>query len=291
MQTGESAYMGIRCFDFLWDVNYDEKNLILYEIRLIDSGGKAMKTIRMEDMNWPDIKKALEDGFTTAVVAIGSTEQHGPHLPTKTDTLIGDLIAHRVAQKIGKTLQAKTICVGCSEHHMAFPGTISLEASTLKAIISDYTKSLIKQGFETIIYLPSHGENFATVNEAIEEQRKRFPEQKIIGFTDLMAFMNCLLDISAEFGITKEEAGAHAGENETSFILAFEEESVRKDRFSPGYLGPLGEREVKLIMEKGMPALTENGVLGDPTKASAERGEIYLEKIVAYLVEEIKKQL
>jgi len=230
-----------------------------------------MRTIRMEDMNWPDIKRALKEGFTTAVVGVGSTEQHGPHLPTKTDTLIGDLIAHRVALKIGKA--------------------ISLEASTLKAIINDYTKSLIRQGFDTIIYLPSHGGNFAPVSEAIEEQRKKFPEQKIIGYTDLMAFMNCLLEISAEFGITKEEAGAHAGENETSFILAFAEELVREDRFSPGYLGSLGEREVKIIMEKGMPALTENGVLGDPGKASAERGEIYLEKIAAYLVKEIKKQL
>lgn len=250
-----------------------------------------MRTIRMEDMNWPDIKKALEEGFTTAVVGVGSTEQHGPHLPTKTDTLIGDLIAHRAALKIGNALQAKTICVGCSEHHLAFPGTISIEPSTLKAIINDYTKSLIRQGFKTIIYLPSHGGNFATVKQAVEEQRKRFPKQMIVGCTDLMAFMGCLLDISAEFGITKEEAGAHAGENETSFILAFAEELVKKDRFSPGYLGSLGEKEIQIIMEKGMPALTKNGVLGDPSKASAERGEIYLEKIAAYLVEEIKKQL
>lgn len=51
-----------------------------------------MKTIRMEDMNWPDIKEAIEKGFTTVVIGIGSTEQHGPHLPTKTDALIGKAI-------------------------------------------------------------------------------------------------------------------------------------------------------------------------------------------------------
>ncbi len=250
-----------------------------------------MKTIRMEDMNWPDIKKALQDGFTTAVVAIGSTEQHGPHLPTKTDTLIGDLMAHGVALKLGNALQAKTICVGCSEHHLAFPGTISVDASTLKAIIGDYTNSLVRQGFETIIYLPSHGGNFASVKDAIDEQQKKFPEQKIIGYTDLISFMNYLMDISAEFGITKEEAGAHAGENETSFILAFAEELVKRDRFAPGYLGPLGEKEIKIILERGMPALSEKGVLGDPTKASAERGKVYLKKLVGFLVEEIRKQL
>ena len=250
-----------------------------------------MKTIRMEDMNWPDIKKAMEKGFTTAVVGIGSTEQHGPHLPTKTDALIGEVIAHRFALKLGNALQARTICVGCSEHHLAFPGTLSLRTSTLKMILDDYTESLVKHGFKMIIYLPSHGGNFAPVKEAIEEQRKKYPGLKIIGYTDLMQFMECLLNISGEYGITKEEAGAHAGENETSLILSLERELVKRDRFAPGYLGPLGEREVKVILEKGMPALSEKGVLGDPKKASAERGKVYLEKIVDFLVREIKKQI
>lgn len=245
----------------------------------------------MEDMNWPDIKKAMEEGYTTVAVGIGSTEQHGPHLPTKTDTLIGDLIAHGVATKLGKALQARTISVGCSEHHLAFPGTISLQASTLKMMMADYTESLVKQGFKTIIYLPSHGGNFQTVKEAIEEQSTKYPEVKIIGYTDLMQFVECLYEISAGFGISKEEAGAHAGENETSFIMAFAEELVRQDRFAPGYLGPLGEKEIKVIMDKGMPALSEKGVLGDPSKASADRGKVYLEKIVDFLVKEIKKQL
>ncbi len=250
-----------------------------------------MKTIRMQDMNWPDIKKAMEDGYTAVIVGIGSTEQHGPHLPTKTDTLIGDLIAHRVALKLGNALQARTIPVGCSEHHLAFPGTISLQASTLKMMMGDYTESLVKQGFKTIIYLPSHGGNFQTVKEAIEELDTKFSGVKIIGYTDLMKFVDRLYEISAEFGISKEEAGAHAGENETSFILAFAGDLVRQDRFAPGYLGPLGEKEIKVILDKGMPALSEKGVLGDPTTATAERGKVYLDKISDFLVREIKKQL
>jgi len=248
-----------------------------------------MNIIRMEDMNWPDIKKAMEEGYTTVVVGIGSTEQHGPHLPTKTDTLIGDLIAHGVARKLGNALQAKTIPVGCSEHHLAFPGTISLQASTLKMMMGDYTESLVKQGFKTIIYLPSHGGNFQTVKEAIEELDAKFSEAKIIGYTDLMHFVECLYEISSEFGISQEEAGAHAGENETSFIMAFASELVKQDRFAPGYLGPMGEREIKIILNKGMPALSKKGVLGDPTRASAEKGKVYLEKIVDFLVREIQK--
>jgi creatinine amidohydrolase len=106
-----------------------------------------MKTIKMEDMNWPDIQKAIDEGYTTVVVGIGSIEQHGPHLPTKTDTLIGDMLALRFALKWGNALQARTVPVGCSEHHLAFPGTISLKAPTLKAIKADYTESIAKQGF------------------------------------------------------------------------------------------------------------------------------------------------
>ncbi|MGB2764893.1 MAG: creatininase family protein [Candidatus Aminicenantaceae bacterium] len=250
-----------------------------------------MKTIRMEDMNWPDIKEAKEKGFTTAIVGVGSTEQHGPYLPTKTDTLIGDAIAWRVALKLGNALQAKTISVGCSEHHLAFPGTISLKASTLKTIIDDYTESLVRQGFKTIVYLPSHGGNFVPVREAIDKQQDKYPDVKIIGYTDLMKFVDCLYNISAEFGVTKEEAGAHAGENETTLIMGLAGDLVNKERFTPGYLGPLGEEEIKIILEKGMPALSEIGVLGDPTKSSGDRAEVYLEKIADFLVKEIRKQL
>lgn len=250
-----------------------------------------MKTLKMEDMNWPDIRRAMDRGYTAVVVGIGSIEQHGPHLPTKTDTLIADMLALRFAQAWGKALQGRTIPVGCSEHHLAFPGTISIKAPTLKSIIADYTESLAKQGFETIIYLPSHGGNFAAVKEAIQELQAKFPELNIVGYTDLMGLMKCVFGVSAEFGVTPDEAGAHAGENETSLILAFADNLVKEDRFEPGYLGPLGGEELKKIIQEGMPALSKIGVLGDPTKASAEKGAIYLEKTVRFLVQEIKKQL
>ena len=224
-------------------------------------------------------------------MAVVSTEQHGPHLPTKTVTLIGDVIAWNVATKLGKALLAKTISVGCSEHHLDFPGTISLEHSTFKMIIDDYTESLARQGFERIIYIPSHGGNFVPLAEAIEEQKVKHPKTRIIGCCDLMRYVDCLYGISGEFGVNKEEAGAHAGENETTLVLSLAENLVRKDRFAPGYLGPLGPQEIEVIMNKGMPALTDRGVLGDPTKASADRGKLYLEKIVEFLVKEITEQL
>jgi len=243
----------------------------------------------MEEMAWPDIKAAIDQGFTTAVVGVGSTEQHGPHLPTMTDARIAEEVAHRVALKLGNALQARTVDVGVSEHHLAFAGTISLRPETLKMILSDYVDSLVRSGFKRIVILPLHGGNFATVAQVIVESRAAHPGIEVTGYTDLLGLTGFLNQVSGEHGITAEESGAHAGESETSIMMVLERDLVVPERFTSGYLGPLGEAEVKVIFERGMPALTANGVLGDPRKASAERGRIYLERVADFLREKVER--
>ena len=245
-----------------------------------------MRTIRMEEMTWPDIKRAIESGFTTAVFAVGSTEQHGPHLPTMTDARIGDDVAERVTRKLGNALQARTIDVGISEHHLAFAGTISLKPETLALVLRDYVASLVHHGFTRIVVIPSHGGNFATVRQAIEAARQTHPGVDVTGFTDLLALTDFLNQASARYGVSAGDSGAHAGESETSIMMALENGLVAADRFAPGYIGPLGEAEMKVIFEKGMPALTSNGVLGDPRTASAEKGEEYLERFADLVISE-----
>jgi creatinine amidohydrolase len=243
----------------------------------------------MEEMNWVDISKAIQSGFTTVVIGIGSTEQHGPHLPTHTDAIIGNLLAYKIAKKLGNALQAQTIRIGCSYHHLAFPGTISLKTETLKAILFDYVESLSKSGFKTIILIPSHGGNFVPTEEAINELRPKYPGLKIIGFTDQIRFMISLWRVAKKSSISVEEAGGHAGEIETSQMLAISENQVAKDRFEPGYVEPVRPETNKILFEKGMSALSKIGVLGDPTKANAERGEVYMESLADYIVKKIKK--
>ena len=246
-----------------------------------------MKTICMEEMTWPDIRSAIEGGFTTVVVAVGSTEQHGPHLPTMTDTRIGDAVVERVARKLGNALKARSVPVGVSEHHLAFGGTVSLKPDTLKAVLRDYIDSLARCGFRRIVLLPTHGGNFATVRQAIDGARDAYPGVEVTGYADLMGLMAFLNSLSAEFGVSEDEAGGHAGENETSMMMALEPALVVSERFAPGYLGPAGEAEFKIILERGMAALTPNGVLKDPRKASRDKGEIYLERLAEFLVERI----
>jgi len=250
-----------------------------------------MNSLKMEELNWVDIKKAINNGFKTVVIGVGSTEQHGPHLPTQTDALTAEVIANLVARKLKNALQAQTIRVGCSDHHLSFPGTISLKKSTLQAIIYDYIDSLQKHGFENIVFIPTHGGNFNPLQKAVDKAKKKYPEIKIVAYTDLLGYVDAQNKIASDFKITVEEAGAHAGEVETSQILALAENLVNRERFQPGFLGVLGEEEIEMLFEKGMPSLTEIGVIGDPTKASKEKGKIYIEKIAVFLTNEIKKQL
>ena len=93
-----------------------------------------MQTLRIVEMTWKQIKEAMEQGYRRVIFALGSIEQHGPHLPLVTDTLLGDVLAVRVAEKLGNTLVAPTIRPGCSEHHLSFPGSLSISSDLLAAL-------------------------------------------------------------------------------------------------------------------------------------------------------------
>jgi creatinine amidohydrolase len=82
-------------------------------------------------MVWPEVESALEDGTRTAIVAVGSIERHGPHLPLNVDTLDGDELSRQIAAELSDVLAAPTIRPGCSGHHTGFPGTITVPPETL----------------------------------------------------------------------------------------------------------------------------------------------------------------
>ena len=113
----------------------------------------------MERMTSPRIREAIASGYDTALVMLGATEQHGPHLPIASDALIAEWVGFRIAAKLGNTLMAPVIRPGCSDHHMAFSGTISFRSETMKAILRDYCVSLVRHGFEKIIIITIHGGN------------------------------------------------------------------------------------------------------------------------------------
>jgi creatinine amidohydrolase len=247
-----------------------------------------MDKIRISEMSWVDIRKALDQGFNTVVFAVGSNEQHGPHLPTSTDSLIGDAFVNKVAAKLGNALQAPSINIGCSDHHMVLPGTISLKPDTLKGLIRDYCVSLARHGFKNIIIFPSHGGNFNAVREVVDELQQSLKEVNVVAYTDLNGLLRLLVEFSSKHGISADESGAHAGESETSMVLAIRRDLVDMERAETGFLGSI-EDKMDLIWSQGIKAVTKNGILGDPRKAEAKKGEEYLELWAENMVDFIRK--
>ncbi len=117
---------------------------------------------------WPEIEAFLQRS-RTVVVPIGSNEQHGPTGLLGTDWMCPEIIAHHASSAGGQLLVAPTFAVGMAQHHLGFPGTISMRPSTMIAVLRDWTLSLAAHGFERIYYLNGHGGNVATIEAAFSE--------------------------------------------------------------------------------------------------------------------------
>jgi creatinine amidohydrolase len=122
----------------------------------------------LDRMTWPEVRAEQERGRDTVVLALGATEQHGPHMPLATDALLGDHLARAVADRLEAFL-APTVRIGCSQHHLEFPGTLSLSESTFRAVVADIMRSLARGGFRRAVLLPTHGGNFAPLAAALDE--------------------------------------------------------------------------------------------------------------------------
>jgi creatinine amidohydrolase len=247
-----------------------------------------MQKINLFEMTRPEVEEAIASGVDTVIITIGSTEQHGLHLPLGTDAIMGEALGQRVARALGDTLLAPGMRIGCSEHHMDFAGSLTLSRETFIGVVGDICRSLARHGFRHIVLLPTHGGNFAPLAKAVEAIRPELSGVNLIAFTDLMAFMDEIFQTGKARKVTPEQAGAHAGEFETSIMLYLRPDLVAIDKAQPGYVGDQ-LRIAPLVFEKGFRAVTANGVLGDPRNASAANGEAYMAAITDLLVGYIKK--
>jgi creatinine amidohydrolase len=234
----------------------------------------------LEEMSWPEVERALADGRTTVVVAVAAIEQHGPHLPLLVDAARGDRLALEVATRLGdEAVVAPTIRVGCSEHHMSFPGTISLRRSTLEAICMDYCVSLARHGFRRICLVPSHGGNFGPLSDMLDDLRAAVaPECDVLAYTDLIGFMDVWTEaVRAASGPT-DHVGGHADVAETSEMMVIRPDLVREDRLAAGYVGGTDPAVFQRIFAQGLRAVTDNGILGDAHGATPEIGRRCIER-------------
>jgi creatinine amidohydrolase len=245
-----------------------------------------MGALFLERMTWPEVQAEVEGGRDTVVAPLGAVEQHGPHLPLGTDAMFGDEIGRAAAERLNAFL-APTIPVGCSHHHLAFAGTISLEEETYYRVVGDIVKALASHGFKRIVLLPTHGGNFRPLGEALARLGP-LEGVKVIAFTDVGVLASAMMATGAELGITAAEGGIHAGEWETSMMLALRPELVRMERADSGYVGDLASGMQRFFSE-GVHVLADNGVFGDPRRASAAAGKKYIERLVDQVVRTVEE--
>ena len=245
-----------------------------------------MTAMHLDQMTWPEVKEEITKGRDTVVVAFGSTEQHGRHMPLGTDAVLGDELGWGLADRLD-AFSAPTVRFGCSEHHLAFPGTISLRQETFEGVVSDVVKSLSRHGFRRIVLLPTHGGNFKPLAEAFA---KLEPDEnvRVLAFTDLEGLVKTAFQSSLAFGVNAAQSGAHSGEWETSLMLALRPGQVKMDRATLGFVGELSEIMARVF--DGIQNLDKNGVLGDPRPATAEAGEKYLKDILDFLYQWVQDQ-
>jgi len=244
-----------------------------------------MAATELDRLTWPEVREQVQAGRDTVVMALGATEQHGRHMPLATDALLGDHLACLVADRLDAFL-APTLRIGCSAHHVGFAGTMSLSEETFHAVVADVVSSLASGDFRRIVLIPTHGGNFGPLAAAVErlggDERAR-----VVALTDLGVLFQIAQVAEREYGVPLREGGLHAGEWETSLLLAIHPELVSMERAEAGFTGDLEEAMAGIFASGGVAALSPNGAIGDPARASAEHGRRYWQAATQLALEQI----
>jgi creatinine amidohydrolase len=253
-----------------------------------------LRSYNIADLPYPDIQEYLKtkDGI---MVPMASTEQHGPHLPLKTDTVTAEEVSRRVAEKI-QVLYTPCIWTGYSPQHMHQPGlgrgTITVRPETLLNLMYDVARSLIHHGFNRIFFINGHGSNIKVVDPVL--RKLRYETGALISFVkpymeNYVGLMKGLMENPPE-----ETPGWHASELETSQMLAHDAvegtDYVRMDRAEKTLVHIPAFLPRSFGKKDGMPDVEfdgykyfsfpmdhhefiESGTIGNPLRATAEKGE------------------
>jgi creatinine amidohydrolase len=208
----------------------------------------------LDGATWPELPQG-----PLLAVPLGSLEQHGPHLPLATDTVVAQAVLR--AARLDAVV-APALAYGASGEHEGFPGTVSLGTDALTTVLVEYGRSACRWAGRLLV-VNGHGGNLDALRSAVPLLRAEGRD-------------------AAWFPCGVPGGDAHAGRTETSLLSHVEPAAVRVDRSVPGVTTPIGELLPRLRAE-GVRAVSPTGVLGDPVGASAEEGARLLADLAAHL--------
>jgi mycofactocin precursor peptide peptidase len=235
------------------------------------------------DLSWPEAERRAAAGAILAV-PVGSTEQHGPHLPLSTDTDIAVALATRLAagrRSAGRddVVVAPAVGYGSSGEHAGFAGTISIGQQATELVLLELGRSAAET-FEHLVFVSAHGGNAEPAARAVTRLRAESRDALLWmpGAASRRPFFP-----PVRFGAAPD---AHAGRTETSIQFALNPGRVRADRAEPGNPAPLTDL-MPLLRSGGVRAVSPNGVLGDPSGSTAAEGAALLDALTADLLAEV----
>ena len=234
------------------------------------------------ELTWPEVEERLRK-IDVAILPVGAIEQHGPHLPLDTDAFDAEYLAKQVAAACSnpKPLVLPTISYGISYHHEDFKGTISISNETLSKMVYEIGMSAARNGINKLVIINGHGGNSPSLNFAAQMINR---DARIFACVDTGETSD--VDI---YGLVETPNDVHAGEFETSTSLAIRPQLVKMEKakkmvpeFSSRYLNFTSKRGISWYAHTKK--ISTNGIIGDPTKASAEKGEKMWKIMIAHLV-------
>jgi creatinine amidohydrolase len=236
-------------------------------------------------IDWPSISSpvASVEEPSIGLIPLGALEQHGPHLPLITDTVIAEHIARRLGEALAPpVVVAPCVPAGLSQHHLAFPGTVTLTAAAFGEVLDAFIAGLERMGVSDVAIFSSHGGNFQFIADFA--QRHENQGMQVRGYSDLLRYLATMRKGAARASVNVSEADVHAGGLETSQMLFLRPDLVGSYADVVGYTAA-EEGWLETLLQEGAHAVSPNGVLGDPRVATAEAGAAIFDALVEELTD------
>ncbi|MDQ1356155.1 MAG: creatinine amidohydrolase [Acidimicrobiaceae bacterium] len=236
---------------------------------------------KWEDQAWPALRDLAQRGDgEVGLVPVGATEQHGPHLPTGTDTIIATAVCDLASEATGAPV-LPAIPVACSYGHgTLMPGTLSLTPNLLAAVVIQYAEWAAASGLTRLLFVNAHFGNAASLGMATDHLRLFRPDLRVAA----VDWWNLDPEVAHETTIDGDDV--HAGRAETSIMLAIAPHLVDRDK---ARTADDADRTGGLVFRYTAPALSTNGVTGRPSEATPELGSRLLDRTATALAELVRK--